>query len=63
MEIIHSQYGEEALNSCKPLETAFPISSGPWIQIMPDSHEGPNRDKKWEENDENNSSHASRRLD
>jgi hypothetical protein len=30
---------------------------------MPDSHEEPDLDRKWQENDEDNSSHASRRED
>jgi hypothetical protein len=64
VEIIHSQYGEEALNSCNPFEIASPfVSSGPWIPIMPDSHEEPDLDRKWQENDEDNSSRASRRED
>ena len=58
MQIIHNQYGEEALYSCNLFETAS-IGSGPWIPIMPDSDEGPDLDKKWEEDASLN---ASRRL-
>lgn len=57
---ILSQYGEEALYSCNLFEMAPPISSGPSIPIMPDSHEGPNLDRRWKEDA---SSHPSRRLD
>jgi hypothetical protein len=67
--IIDYQYcGGKKANSCNPFQNAFPsVSSGPWIPIMPDSDEGPNLDKEWEENnhEDNSSSHAisSRRKD
>jgi len=57
VQIIHSQYGEEARYSCNLFETAS-IGSGPWIPIMPDSHDRPDLDKKWGEDALN----ASRRL-
>jgi hypothetical protein len=66
--IIDYQYfGGETANRCNPFQNAFPsVSSGPWIPIMPDSDEGPDLDKEWEENNQDNSSsHAisSRRKD
>jgi hypothetical protein len=48
--ITYSQDVGETLDSCNPFQTASPcVSSAPWIPIMPDSGEGPNLDKKWEE--------------
>jgi len=65
VQISQSHSAEETPNSFKPFETTFhPVSSGPWIPIMPDSQNGPNLEKRWEgddEDDNDNSLHASSR--